>query len=170
MVKPIAVYQIVCWSISLVIFIDGFRKAILVHWNLFLAIMLVFIISFACYFIFINFCLLFNYKKKQLLKFLAINKWANFFQIFHISIFGAAFYIAIGFHLIVFLVLGYITDLRVGFDYFASEFSIGLSQNDRLIFLGVNTVPLFLFIFFNYYIKKIKSKASLLETSTTQML
>ena len=86
--------------------------------------------------------------------------WTNFFQIFHLSLFGLTYYIAVGIHVLFYYSYDKIQEIKVGFNFFQSSFGINYHESNMII-AGINLLPLLIFIFFNKKIESINRKGDL---------
>jgi hypothetical protein len=156
--KIIAIYQIIVWLLCFVILIKNLFYSFFINVNFYLGIILLVFIFIDVALIYTNVCLLFNFVQKKYQLFLKINLWSNFFQIFHFSLFGFAYYMAFGVYFLFYYSYDETQKLLIGFDYFRCSFGINYSQSDLLLF-GIDIVPLLIFLFFNRKIKSIKVNA-----------
>jgi len=155
MFKTIVVYQIIIWPITLINLANQLLKSIFEKNLLIFGLSSVFIL-FSSFFIYINFCLLFNLKKNYFLRFLKINLWSNLFQVFHLSLFGLTYYIAIGIHVLLYYIYDTTQDVKIGFNYFTSVFGFNYHESSVIV-AGINLIPLLLFVYFYRKLKSLES-------------
>jgi hypothetical protein len=157
MIKVIAIYQIIIWSYAVFLFTELTVKCFLAALPLIIIFSQLVVVAFSSFFIYTNICFLFNLKKKFFSKFLNVNIWTNFFQIFNISIMGFTYYVTIGIHF--FLFFSYDNndwDILLSHSFFY-EASYGVKFfNSTLIMAGVNLIPLLIFIL----LERLKAKSN----------
>src|SRR6185437_11364582 len=157
MLKTVAVYQVLIWVISAILFGQDFFKALLADTNLTIAFFTLVVIGFSAFIVYSNVCLLFDLKQNYLTKFLKVNVWSNFFQIFHLSILGLTYYVAIGIHFLVYYFFDQSQDIRAEFDFFKANIGVNYHNSSQIIF-GINVVPLIVFFSLTRVLKTGKAK------------
>src|SRR5665213_996535 len=121
MIRTVAIYQILIWSITAILFGQDLFTALLVDKNLTIAFVTLVVICFSAFLIYSNICILFDLKQEYLLRFLRINIGTNFFQIFHLSVLSLTYYVAIGIHFLVYYFFDQSQDIRAEFDFFKAN-------------------------------------------------
>lgn len=91
--------------------------------------------------------------------FLKINLWANFFQIFQLSLFGFNYLIAVGVYVAVGYSYGQTQKIFTSFNFFRYSIAINYRTSD-LIQIEFNIIPLLIFFILD---KMIKSESRLLR-------
>jgi hypothetical protein len=148
-------YQIVIWLISGWDYFLGIFDTIAPKKDYISLISNVGVVIFSILIIYSNILLLLN-KKILLIKNLNLNKWLNFLQIVHFSILGLSYYMIIGEHFALF----YYYDKYQQFTYALSFYKLTIEasySNSSIISVGVNIIPLVLFLIFDNIIKKNKA-------------
>lgn len=154
MLKIVSVYQIIIWLVSLAFLVKDVISSVLMN-SVFFTLLTMILAVFSVIFIYVNVCVLFECKIKYFQTFLKINLWTNFLQIFHLSLLGVTYYIAIGLHILIYYSYGDIQEFRLGLDYFQTKFGLNFNASNMII-IGINLIPLLLFIFFNRKIKLLR--------------
>jgi hypothetical protein len=95
-VKMISLYQLLVWLVGLYYFMTVLYNSIVDNDLTSVFILLIFI-SLSVWLIFSNFCLLLKLRINHYKKYLVLDFWSNFFQIFQLSLFGFNYLIAFGF-------------------------------------------------------------------------
>jgi hypothetical protein len=163
MIKIISTYQISVWIIAQFMFIRLFIKYLFIDNKSIGLIFLLIIMIFSIFFIFSNICLLFNFQKQYFNKFLNLNIWTNFFQIFHLSLVGFTYYFEIGPQISPYYSYDNNWDISIALSPFESSF--GLKYFDsNLILAGISLIPLIIYILLNR-IKKTPAPVGVPPTS-----
>jgi hypothetical protein len=163
MLKVINIYQILIWLISTIMFGEGLVVSLGNEKNYVAAFMKLLIVTFSVYFIYTNICLLFEFKKERFPNFLRLNKWVNFLQIFHLSLVGFNYYIAVGVHILLYYSYNEIQIISIGFVPYVSSIQINY-QRSTAILAGLNLIPLLIFILVNRIMKSQNTKLKKAET------
>lgn len=149
-VKMISLYQLLVWLVGLYYFMTVLYNSIVDNDLTSVFILLIFI-SLSVWLIFSNFCLLLKLRINHYKKYLVLDFWSNFFQIFQLSLFGFNYLIAFGFY----IVLGYSDQANQVFlstKLFQTLIALNYAPSN-LIRCGVNVIPLIIFIVLNKIIK-----------------
>jgi hypothetical protein len=106
----------------------------------------------AIFFIYTNFYLLIKKGKGKM--FVTFNKWINFFQIIQVSIFGFIFYFVIGPTFMPYFC--YKEDMRLLFEHdtFQLRFALSFASGNDDIEVGINIIPLILFVLWDFILRK----------------
>ena len=103
------------------------------------------------FFIYTNFYLLLNLGKSK--KFLEFNKWINFIQVIHLYLFGFIFYLVIGLTVMPSFIYNETMNVKLISGSFTVRFSILFQQGRSDINVGINIIPLILYVMFEYISK-----------------
>jgi hypothetical protein len=146
--KVFYIYQVVTWLLGLIILIKEFFQLIFNNGSIeFLFVASLFILL-ACFSIFMNFCLLFNFQRRNFILFLNFNKWLMFIQICQISLIGFTAYFLAGIQLG--LVYSYIDEQTINFTFKLFRFDIAFNcQSNSSILIAINFSPIS-----NFYLVK----------------
>lgn len=151
MLSALSIYQIISCAASIILFAGTllFSKGRFFSGPLaYLAFAIVLAVN--VYVIYINAEYL--TKPKQTVRFRAVNRWFNFLQIFHLSLFGLVFSFVNG--------LSFTPEFRlyangsywgVLLNFFNISFDCSYHFNDKDIAAGINLVPAAYLIMFHYY-------------------
>ena len=98
------------------------------------------------------------FEKEKSKKLLSFNRWVNFAQIFYFSLFGFVYYLTIG--LVVRPFFLYTDGMKFGIDTdsFNIRSTLYFTSGVTDIGIGINLVPLILFLFFEAYLNKMGTK------------
>lgn len=109
-------------------------------------------IALAIFVVYANFKLLKREKSKRLVNF---NKWLNFFQIIQLSIYGFTIYFVMGLEFMPYF--SYKEQMKILWEIssFNIRSSIAFTSGIDAIEVGVNIVPLILFILWDYVSRKL---------------
>lgn len=146
--KIACVYQIIIWAISAYKYILGIFYSILPEKNSISLLSSIVIIGVSIFVILSNIYLIYKPFNRLNLKHLILNKWINFVQVLHISVLGFSFYVVVGVHVLVYYSYDSVQDVSFAFGFFRFIFEVSYYKSN-LIFLGVNLIPLILFLIFN---------------------
>jgi hypothetical protein len=102
-----------------------------------------------------NFALLL--KREKSWRFINFNKWANFAQIIHLSIFGFTYFFVIGLKLMPYFSYAEQMSLMIIRDWFSVRFVLVFQKGVSEINVGINIIPLLIFILLDLASKNILS-------------
>jgi hypothetical protein len=144
----VSLYQIVSSLISLVIFeraVIGFFSTNQLNWILYLSTLA--LIVAGIFIIYSNILLLTSCtKSKRLIRW---NKWINFIQIFQLSIFGFTYQFVIGLEILLHMVYSDKIYFGLHTASFNMKFIIFFESGVSFWMVGVNVIPLLIFLFFD---------------------
>jgi len=155
-IKIISLYQLLVWIVALYYFMTVLYSSIFIDNDLTSVFILLIFIYLSVWLIFSNFCLLFKLRSNHYKKYLVLNFWSNFFQIFQLSLLGFNYLFAFG----VYIVLGYSDQANQVFlstKLFQTLIALNYTPSN-LIRCGVNVIPLIIFIVLNKIIKDLDGK------------
>jgi hypothetical protein len=146
------VYQVVIWSITGGDYALGIFDTIAPKKDYISLLLSICVIIFSVFVICSNVLLLFN-SKFFLAKNLNLNKWLNFIQIVNFSVLGLSFYMIVGVHLTGYYYYDKVQEVSYTFSFYKLTIDSSYSKSN-IIFIGLNLIPLILFLVFNNIIKK----------------
>ena len=150
--KIASTYQIIIWLISGGDYLLGIFDTIAPKKDYISLLSSICVISFSALIVCSNIFLLLN-SKFVLSKNLRLNKWLNFAQIIHFSIFGLSYYMIVGEHIAGY----YLYDKIQEFSYASSFYKLTIDasySNSSIISVGLSLIPLILFLIFDNMIKE----------------
>jgi hypothetical protein len=150
--KIACLYQIIIWFISGSDYVLGIFDTILPNKDSLSIVISIVIVCFSIFVIWSNIYLLLNKRKGFILKNLHFNKWLNIAQIVNFSVMGLYYNTIIGLHTLVYYMYDTHQTFSFTFGYFKLTMEGGYSKSDT-IFVGINLIPLLLFIIFEKRIK-----------------
>jgi hypothetical protein len=137
----IVVYQIIAYLVSFFAFAAGIVTTL--KDPLSNDIRGVFLVIFLCilvgYMVYVNVCLLIN--KGNIIRFLVITMWFNFFQIFYLSLMGLKYYLYLGTMLVPFFLYNGSMIIGFHFELFTTKMNLSYSKSSEIT-IGLDLIPL----------------------------
>ena len=151
--KIINVYQTLIWIVALFYFFKLLYVSLFVKISFALSFLLLLLILLSIVVIYSNFCLFFNLSNARRKKFLVLNLWINFLQIFQLGLLGINYAFVLGIYFIVGYSFDQTQNFYSSFNLFKTSIAFNYLQSD-IIRCQINLIPLIIFIVFNISIKK----------------
>lgn len=150
------IYQVVTWSFGLIILLKEFYLLTLKNDSIDLLFVCSLFILLACFSIYLNICLLFNFQRDHLILFLKFDKWLMFIQICQISLIGFTAYFLAGIQ--IGFIYSYIDRQTINFTLKLYRFDVAFYyHHSNSILIAINFFPLAIFIWLNNIIKQISN-------------
>lgn len=154
------IYQIVIWLISAYYYIVGMVHSILPNKDSFSLFGNLAVLFMSVAIICSNIYLLVSKNNIRLIiKNLYFNKWLNLIQILNLSLLGVSFYMIIGVRIMAYYIYDNTQRFELNYGFFRFQAGISYAKSD-IIFVGINILPIILFIIFNNSIKRLEVNSS----------
>ena len=144
-----SIYQVVSCSISSIMFLYALFNVPQQNLNLLICFFSILILVLTAYVIYIN--AIYLLKRKTSNKFIEINKWMNFIQLFQLSIFGLVFYVIIGPEITPAIFYSDKILWHTQINFFAIRFNLSYFGANSSINAGINVVPVLCLLVLNHY-------------------
>ena len=144
-----SICQVVSCSISSIMFLYALFTVPQQNLNLLIYFLSILILILTAYVIYINIVYLFKRQKSN--TFIELNRWVNFFQLFHLSIFGFVFYLIIGLDITPAIFYSDKMLWQIQEHFFNIRFNLSYHGEDNSINAGINIVPLLSLIVLGYF-------------------
>jgi hypothetical protein len=151
--KIITIYQIIIWSIGAVMFFNVPNGSSSDKPDMLIILTKLLIVGISIYVVYLNICLLLNFRKAFFKKNLIVNKWINFIQIFHISLLGLNLYLIVGNQILLYYSYEDVQKVNIGYDLIRYSAEVTYVKNNIIVF-GINLMPLMVFLFFSRELAK----------------
>jgi hypothetical protein len=149
-------YQITIWLISTIYYFFGMINSILPNKDSISLVGSFIVLFFSIIIVWSNIYLLLNKNNIRLiLKSLQFNKWINLIQILNFSLIGINIYMIIGIRLMALYLYDNTQKLAIDYGFFRFQSEISYVKSD-IIFVGINIIPIILYIIFNKSIQGYK--------------
>jgi hypothetical protein len=142
MLKALNIYQIISLIASLAFFVPSLIRAIDDNMGIGLAVISFVLISFIFFILYTNVKLL---RGEKNLKYLKINKYFNYAQIFHLTILKFVYYFIAGPLIMPYILSDTSLGGAVNIAMFNIRFKLYFEDSDQIM-LGINLVPIFAII------------------------
>ena len=143
------VYQIIIWLITAIYYFFGMINSILPRKDSISLVGSFIVLFFSIIIIWSNIYLLLNKNSIRLvLKNLQFNKWINLIQILNLSLIGINIYFIIGVRIMVIYLYDNTQKLAFDYGFFTFQSEISYVKSD-IIFVGINIIPIILYIIFS---------------------
>ncbi len=147
------VYQLTIWLISAIYYIFKFINSILPRKDSISLVGSFVVLCFSIIIIYSNIYLLLNKKNiKAILKNLHFNKWINLIQILNLSLIGINYYMIIGIRIMAYFIYDNTQKFALEYGFFRFQSELSYLKSD-IIFVGINIIPIILYIVFEKSIR-----------------
>lgn len=151
--KIFYIYQVAAWLIGINVLMKEAYQLMYDNTNIELLFVCALLIFLFCFVIYINFCLLFNFKKAKQRVFLIFNKWIIFIQIFQISLFGFTAYFIVGIQLGIVYSYRELQSLNFIFQFYRFDVALNYHESSAIL-VAINFIPILIFMWLNKIISK----------------
>jgi hypothetical protein len=144
-----SIYQVVSCFISSILFLYALFSVPRQNLNPLIYFFSILILALVAYVIYIN--IVYVLKRETTKRFIVINRYMNFFQLFHLSVFGFVFYLIIGPDITPAIFYSDKMQWQIQKHFFDIRFNLSYHGGDDNINAGINIVPLLCLIVLHYF-------------------